>query len=103
VALPGCILSSSPSDYIFKACGTAEYFAGNYKLIDFTYIRNALLKGSEIHLTLVLLSEALPDAIEQTVDQHKEDVCWCRTGTAGLSTPPLTLVVAATPRIGSCG
>lgn len=66
---------SSPSDYIFKACGTAEYFAGNYKLIDFTYIRNALLKGSEIHLTLVLLSEALPDAIEQTVDQHKEDVC----------------------------
>lgn len=50
-----------PSCITFKACGTAQYISGDYKLSDFEYIRDCVSKGMNPLPMDVVETEVIPD------------------------------------------
>uniref|UniRef100_A0A8C5PFU7 Phosphatidylinositol 4,5-bisphosphate 3-kinase catalytic subunit delta isoform n=1 Tax=Leptobrachium leishanense TaxID=445787 RepID=A0A8C5PFU7_9ANUR len=50
-----------PEDYTLQVNGVLQYLYGNYPLCQFTYINNCLLQNCTPHLTLVSMSNMLPD------------------------------------------
>jgi phosphatidylinositol-4,5-bisphosphate 3-kinase len=49
--------TAKPEDLVLKVSGRAEYLVGNYKMIDFSYIRRCVMRDEKISLILVFAKD----------------------------------------------